>query len=50
MGRPILIVHSRNGLGTLASGGWIKSVPTMPTGKIGQSSFIAKRAAPVRPR
>ena len=36
-------------LGALASGGWIASVPTTPTGKIGQSSFIASRAAPVRP-
>ena len=32
IGRPIVIEHDLRSLGTLASQGWISSVPTMPTG------------------
>ena len=49
IGRPIVIEHDLRSFGTLASGGWIASVPMMPTGKIGQPTFSASRAAPVRP-
>ena len=44
-----MIEHDRNNLGALASGGCISSVPTIPTGKIGQPILVANRAAPVRP-
>ena len=45
----MLIVQCLNGLGALAPGGWMASVPVMPTGKIGHPICSARRAAPVRP-